>query len=277
MGWDTGQVKAAGAGDAGGEPGGGCLAVAIRVPVRLVAFGVVLPLRLLWDMLAGIWRGGRLGLRWVLRRLVAPVLAFLWRCLVAWPCKLLFLYVVVPFVRFVVVPAGRAAWVAARFLWRRVAAPLLSALGGALAWAWEVLVVPAARVVWAVVAFLGRYLLLVPLRALWHWVVVPVAREVWAALGFAWRGTAYVSRALGRALGWLFRYGVALPVAWVWRWTGAPAARVLRRAGRWYRRAVWRPVGDALADARRSVRRALNLPARSEHRVEKAGPRRRQR
>lgn len=271
MGWDTGQGKPAG--DAGGEPGG-CLAVAIRLPVRLVAFGVVLPLRLLWDLAAGVWRAGRQGLRWVVRRLVAPVLAFFWRYAVAWPLKQLFLYVLVPFVRLVVLPAGRGAWVVARFLWRRVAVPLLSALGGALAWAWEVLVVPAARAVWAVAAFLGRYLLLVPLRALWRWVVLPVAREVWAALGFAWRGTAYVSRALGRVLGWLFRYGVALPVGWAWRWSGAPVARVLRRAGRWYRRAVWRPVGDALADARRSVRRALNLPPRPGRRVEKAVPRR---
>jgi hypothetical protein len=271
MGWDTGRAEAAGG--TGGEPGG-CLAVAIRLPVRLVAFGVVLPLRLLWDAVAAVWRAGRLGLRWAVRRLVAPVLAFLWRYLVAWPLTRLFLYVVVPFVRVVVVPAGRAAWAAARFLWRRVAVPLLSALGGALAWAWEVLVVPAARVVWAVVAFLGRYLLLVPLSALWRWVVLPVAREVWAALGFAWRGTAFVSRALGRLLGLLFRYGVALPVAWVWRWSGAPAARALRRAGRWYRRVVWRPVGDALADARRSVRRALNLPPRPGRRLEKAEPRR---
>lgn len=264
MGWETGKEP-----PAGGQ-GGGCLAVAIRLPVRLVAFGIVLPLRLLWDACAAVWRAVGMVFGWVWRRVVVPVVAFLWRYLVVWPLKQLFLYVAVPFAHYVVLPVARAAWAVARFLWRRVAAPLLRALGGALAWTWEVLVVPAARVVWAVAAFLVRYLLVVPLGAVWRWVVVPVAREVWAALGIAWRGTAYVSRAVGRVLGRLFRYAVALPVAWVWRWSGAPVARALRQAGRWYRGVVWRPVGDALAEARRAVRRALNAQPRSERRTDKA-------
>ncbi|MFG1806083.1 hypothetical protein ACGFMP_06395, partial [Streptomyces sp. NPDC049040] len=94
------------------RPGGdgGCLTVAIRLPVRLIAFAVVLPIRLLWDLLAAIGRAFRTALLWVWRRVLVPPLAFAWRYLFVWPVAALW--------RHVVVPAGRA-----------------------LAWGWRVLVV----------------------------------------------------------------------------------------------------------------------------------------
>jgi hypothetical protein len=105
-------------------------------------------------------------------------------------------------------------------------------------------------------------------------VIVPIARGIGVALAFAWRVTAYVSRAVGRVLAWLARVLIAVPVTWVWSWTGAPVLRGLRAAGRWYRRAIWRPVAEAVAEVRRSVRRAfVGAPSAPARRQAPARPR----
>ena len=85
-----------------------------------------------------------------------------------------------------------------------------------------------------------HYLLVVPLGFLWRYVVVPVAREVGAALALAWRGTAYVSRAVGRAIGWVCRVLIATPVAFVWNLTLGPVLR-------WCVRAVLRPAAEPVS------------------------------
>jgi hypothetical protein len=88
-------------------------------------------------------------------------------------------------------------------------------------------------------------------------VLVPVGRAVGAVLAYGWRGAGYVLRAVGLGLGRLFRVLIAIPVAFVWRWTGAPFFRALAATGRWIDRNVLRPVREAVAEARRTVRRAL--------------------
>lgn len=139
-------------GNAGGygESGDGCLAVAIRMPVRIVALVVVLPLRMAWDALTVAGRAlGRAG-GWLGRVLVVAPAPALWR--------------------YVLVPAGRAVpwrgwspcWSCCR--WWRCGGTCSSRWGGRGA-------------VWAV-----RVLLVVPLAALYARVLVPLAAGVaWLA------------------------------------------------------------------------------------------------
>ncbi|MFF7153482.1 hypothetical protein [Streptomyces sp. NPDC008139] len=325
--------------------GDGCLTVAIRMPVRLVAFAVVLPLRLLWDALATAGRATSAGLRWTWRRLLLPPLrvlgaalaravrtlvvipaVFLTRYLVVVPVVALWRYVLVPLghaaawtlrmlgtgtgllahwllvvpltalYTYVLAPVGRAvrwtlltlgaglgagaSWlghyllaVPARWLWHSLLVPLALALAAAvvffvryalvwpLAALWRYVLTPVGRglawtlrMTWLGLLWLVRTLVVLPVGFVWRRVVVPVAREVGAALGHAWRVTGYVSRAVGRGIAWLARVLIAVPAAWVWSRTGAPVLRAVRAAGRWYRRAVWQPVKEAVADARRSLR-----------------------
>lgn len=231
----------------------GCLAVAIRIPVRIIAVIVVLPLRLLWDALCALDRGIVTVLRAIGRYVFAPPLRWLRIALAAlW--------------RYVLAPAGRVLLVVpARWLWRTVLRPVLEAVAYAVAFVVRcVLVWPLLKLgqyvlapVGRALAWLLRVLVVVPLVFVWERVLVPVGGEIAAALGHAWRVTGYVSKAIGRVLARLFRVLVAVPVAWVWRRTGAPVVRGLRAAGRWARRAVWQPVREAVADARRTVRTAL--------------------
>ncbi|WP_327291132.1 hypothetical protein [Streptomyces sp. NBC_01198] len=240
-----------------GQGGDGCLAAAIRLPIRVVAFVVVIPLRLLWEVLAVAGRAGGTAFRWVWRHVLAPPLAFVWRYLVVWPLVTLH--------RYVLVPVGIALRFLCRYLvvwpivvlWRYVLAPIGCAV-----------IVPLVRAIGTGAAYLVHYLLVVPGIFLWRRVVVPVAREVGAALALAWRVTSYVLRAVGRALAWTGRVLIALPVAWVWSWTFGPALR-------WFRRALWRPAAEAVAGVRRTVRRALLGGPAPAHRPPPAPPHRR--
>jgi hypothetical protein len=336
-------MTAQGAPRHGGEGDGyGCLVVAIRLPIRVLAVIVVLPVRLAWDALCALGRAVRTGLDRVYRHVLYPLLrllaiatAWLIGILVLLPAALLWRYVlrpvltalawtvrelvrwllVVPAValwRHVLTPLGLGTAWTVRALWEHVLRPVgrwlrrcLVALGGGVgrltkalvllpaAWLWRAVLVPVVRGAADAVAFLTRWLLVVPavslwryvvvpvgrgtrwlllgaLRVLivlpavfvWRWIVVPVAREAAAALGHAWRVTAYVSRAVGRGLAWLFRTLVALPVAWVWTRTVAPAFRAAGAAGRWIRREILRPMREAVAEARQSVRIAVFGPPR---------------
>src|SRR5437899_978301 len=67
--------------------GDGCLIAAIRLPLRIIALVIVLPVRLLWDALAAVGRAleryvlapfGR-GLAWLGRWLVVVPAVALWR------------------------------------------------------------------------------------------------------------------------------------------------------------------------------------------------------
>ncbi|WP_435130399.1 hypothetical protein [Actinacidiphila sp. bgisy144] len=219
--------------------GGGCVAAAVRLPVSVFAFVVVLPLKLLWDALA--WTCRTLW-RYVLHpplRALGLLLAALWR------------HVLVPVARvLIVVPA---VW-----LWTYVLRPVLRALGLTAEFLVRWLLVRPLTALWVYalqwvvrgLAWLLKYLVVVPLDFLWRRVLAPLLREVAAAVAAAWRAAAYVARQVGRGIGWFFRVLVFRPIAFVWRWTAAPVLRFVRRQ-------ILHPVRVALADARRAVGAAL--------------------
>ncbi|MEU3450934.1 hypothetical protein AB0H29_27485 [Streptomyces thermolilacinus] len=272
----------------------GCLVAAVRLPVRIVALVVVVPVRMAWDLLAlcartlhrtvlrplgrvlfvlfvipltWLWRAvltplGR-GVAWLVRYAVVVPAAWAWTYLVVVPAWWLWKYVVVTLfewgVRYLLV-------VPARWLWRYVLVPAGTATAWLLrylvvvpaGWLWRWVCVPVGRGV----AWLLRVLVAVPLGALWRRVLVPVGRalaflgrELAAALAVAWRVAGYVSRAVGRALKWALWQTVGRPARWFYRSVCTPL-------GHFVRDAVWRPVHDAVRDAlstaRRTLRRALS-------------------
>ncbi|MFF3498095.1 hypothetical protein [Streptomyces sp. NPDC003247] len=225
-------------------PPEGCLVVAIRLPVRIVVFVLVVPVRMAWDALvvAGrflrdtVLRPVGRGLLWLGRVLFVLPLAGLWRYVVVPAGRALGLLgkvlVVIPLTachRYVLTPVGHAvAWLVravgavVALLYARVLTPVGTGLGAALVW-------------------LARYLIAVPARAVYRWVLTPVGRAVArCARGLLWVLRALVS-GLGRVLYWTARILLVLPVVALWRWVLAPVGRVLA--------VVVREVGDALGHA----------------------------
>src|SRR4051794_27469369 len=83
----------------------GCLVVALRIPVRIVVFVLVVPVRMLWDALVAV---GRFVGRYVLTP-VGRALAWLLHVLVAVPLGWLY--------RYLLTPLGHAVvWLYARVL-----------------------------------------------------------------------------------------------------------------------------------------------------------------
>ncbi|MGW0034913.1 hypothetical protein ACWDXD_34495 [Streptomyces sp. NPDC003314] len=222
----------------------------IRIPVRIVVLVVVLPVRMVWDVLAATGRlldrtllrpTGR-GLEWLCREVLAPVgrgLVWLLRAVLVWPWVGLWRYVVVPVARYgIAVPA---AW-----LYRTLLRPAgrgllrgLSAVGEGLGW---------------FLPRLGRALFVWPWVGLWRYVVVPVARYG-IAVPAAWlyrrvlsplgTGSLFLLEklllvplaALFRyVLVPLLRYGIAVPAVWLGRHVLTPLGqglgRCFRQAGR---------------------------------------------
>jgi hypothetical protein len=233
----------------------GCLAVAIRVPVRIVVLVLVVPVRLVWDALVA---GGRFLYRTVLRPVARAVFVWpwvvLWRYVVVplakalgWLANLLVLVPLVRLYRYVLTPLGHAlTWVARQIgsglAW--VYARVLTPVGHACAWVVNGL---AAGVAWVVngvaagVAWLGRYLLVVPAGWLYTWILTPVGHA------FAWcgRGLLWLVRAVGTGVGvvlyWAARILLVLPAIGLWRWVLTPVGRVLAVVGR----EVWDALGHA--------------------------------
>ncbi|MGW0288137.1 hypothetical protein ACWDXT_34175 [Streptomyces sp. NPDC003236] len=219
----------------------GCLAVAIRVPVRIVVLVLVVPVRLVWDALTV---AGRFVARTVLRPL-GRALRWLGRALFVWPLVALWRWVVVPagkalgwlgnvlvvvpaswLYRYALTPLGhglargaRVTGAALRWLYARVLAPV----GRGTAWLLKgagLLLAAAGTGVCAVVTRLGRYLLVVPARWLYAWVLAPVGRAL------AWLVTAVVT-GTGAVLYWTARVLLVLPALALWRWVLVPVGRVL--------------------------------------------------
>jgi hypothetical protein len=244
----------------------GCLAVAIRIPVRIVVLVLVVPVRMVWDALVVAGR----FLNDVLFRPLGRALLWLGRAVFVWPFVGLWRYVVVPvakalgwlgnmlivvplvwFYRQVLTPVGHAIeWVAT---W------VARGVGAALGWVYSYLLTPVGRaVMWvlkglgavlaavgagvfAVVAWLARYLVVVPAVWLYTWVLAPVGRAIaWCAKGLVWLAGMVVT-GIGTALHWIARVLFVLPALAVWRWILTPAGRVLAVIGR--------EVGDALGHA----------------------------
>lgn len=244
----------------------GCLVVAIRLPLRVVALVFVLPLRMAWDALAV---GGRLLHGTVLR---PAGRASLWiaRALVVWPSVGLWRYVVVPLGRtlarlghvlvavplgflhrYVLTPLGHAL---AR-LHARVLTPVGHALWWALSGAGAGLAVLGAGL-FAGVAWLLRYLVAVPAGWLYVSVLTPVGRVVaWCAVGLL-RGGCLVVTGVGVCLYRVLRVLLVPPALALWRWALVPAGRLLAVAGREAGQALghaWRVAGRVSLAVGRAV------------------------
>jgi hypothetical protein len=277
----------------GYEPGDGCLARVIRIPVRVVVVLVVIPVRMVWDVLALCGRAvervllrplGR-ALTWVFEKVITPVALAVARLAIVvgkalfyWPWVALWRYVVVPVVRYgLVVPV---VWV-----YRQ----LLTPLGHGVAWLIERLLVAPARWAWVTlltplgrgVAVLLRWLVTAlfywPWVALWRYVVVPVVRYglvvpvVWVyrqLLTPLGHGVAWVVRALGLGLARLVRTLLVVPLFWLYRYVLAPVGReiaaavgvawriagyVSRAVGRGLKWLVWHLVGRPVRWAYREM------------------------
>jgi hypothetical protein len=221
------------------EPGDGCLTTAIRIPVRIVVLLVVVPVRMVWDLLVvcaqGVHRGllrplGR-GLVWVYETVLTPIgrgllwtAVFLGMALFVWPWVALWRYgVVAPAVwiyRQLLTPLGHAlAWLIENLL----VAPV--------SWVWRRLLVPAGRGMGAALVWLAMALFVWPWVALWRYVVVPVV-TYGLVLPLVWIYRQLLTP-LGHGLGWLVENLLVAPVSWVWRRLLVPAGRGIGAALVW--------------------------------------------
>ncbi|MGW8886808.1 hypothetical protein [Streptomyces sp. NPDC055749] len=259
------------------EPGEGCLTTLIRIPVRIVVLVLVLPVRMVWDVLVA---GGRAAHRILLRplgralgRLYASVLTPLGHALLrlakalfVWPFVGLWRYVVVPVVRYgIVVP----------LVWLYEA--VLTPIGHGLAWLHRTLLAPAGRGIATVLGWVLTALFVWPVAGVWRYILTPLAlAAVWLVsnlivLPLAWvyrqlltpighgivwltellaRGVAAVGIGLRTAFLWLLMTLLVAPVAWVYRRILAPVGReIVAALGVAWRIAgfISRAVGRALA------------------------------
>ncbi|MFJ7073266.1 hypothetical protein [Streptomyces sp. NPDC098781] len=233
----------------------GCLVVAVRLPVRIVALVLVVPVRMVWDALVV---AGRFLDDTVLRPL-GRALLWLGRALFVWPFVGLWRYVVVPvgvglgwlgkvllvvpavwLYRYALTPVGHAcAWVArgigAGLAWLH--ARVLTPLGHYVMWVLRGLGAVLGAIglgVFGAVAWLARYLVVVPALWVYEWILTPVGRAL------AWL-VRTVATGIGVTLYWITRVLVVLPALGLYRWVLAPAGRALAVVGR--------EIGDALGHA----------------------------
>ncbi|MEV7443457.1 hypothetical protein AB0O22_20370 [Streptomyces sp. NPDC091204] len=214
-----------------GGGGDGCLVGVIRVPVKIVAVLVVLPVRVVWELLVAL---GRAAHRHVLGPLyvhvVEPALRVLGRVLVTL-LKLVFVWPWVGLWRYGLAPVGRGlAWLG-RGTYAHLLAPagrflgtyLFRPLGAALAWVGRgglrYLLAPLGKGVAWVVWVLAMALFVWPWVGLWRYVLAPVGRGLARLAEAAYR---YVLTPLGHGLAWLaaavYRYllrPVGLGLAWL--------------------------------------------------------------
>ncbi|GGZ27322.1 hypothetical protein GCM10010387_20900 [Streptomyces inusitatus] len=162
----------------------------MRLPVRVVVLVVVVPVRMLWELLAP------------LRPVVGRVLVFIGKLIFVWPWVGLWRYVLVPVWRYGIEwPVVRLHRYVLRYV---VVVPLV--------WLGKKVLLPVARgVAWVFVRLVWRPLCWVvvrvvapPLRLLWRYVLAPVGREILAALAVAGRIGVRLARVVGAALVWCF-------------------------------------------------------------------------
>ncbi|MFC8808966.1 hypothetical protein ACFT9J_36795 [Streptomyces anthocyanicus] len=214
----------------------GCLAVAIRIPVRVVVLVLVVPVRMVWDALVVAGR----FLRDAVLRPVGRALAWLGRAVFVWPLVGLWRYVLVPLAKGVGRLGHVLLVVPAAWLYRWVLTPV----GYALAWFFTrvgAVLAAIGRGLYAGLAWLGRYLAVVPAVWLYRWVLAPVGHALaWYGRQVA-RGVGLVVTGVGFVLYWTVRVLLVLPALAVWRWVLAPVGRFLAVVGR--------EVADALGHA----------------------------
>ncbi|GAA3999830.1 hypothetical protein GCM10022384_53560 [Streptomyces marokkonensis] len=212
----------------------GRLAVAVRVPVRIVVLVLVVPVRMVWDALVV---GGRF-LRDTVLRPFGRVLAWLGRAVFVWPLVGVWRYVVVPVVKGVAWLGHVLLVVPAVWVYRCALTPA----GHALAWFLRgvgAVCAAVGRGVHAGVARLARYLVVVPAGWLYAWVLTPAGHALaWCGKGLSWcgrglvRGLGTVVTGVGMVLYWVVRVLLVLPALALWRWVLAPAGRALAAIGR---------------------------------------------
>ncbi|MEV7844359.1 hypothetical protein AB0O50_10290 [Streptomyces cyaneofuscatus] len=246
----------------------------IRIPVRIVVLVLVLPVRMVWDLLAAGWHAfdrtllrplGR-GLAWLADTLVLTPLAWLFTNVltplalaVTWLATALFIWPWIGLWRYVVVPVAKYG-VAVPLVW--LYANLLTPLGRGAAWLFTTLVVAPAMGLWRYVLVpAARYGVIVPLVWLYGAVLTPVGHgtswvfgKVWQGtawtLGLLWQGTAWVlggvwkgiaatGRGLGIAVTWLVMTLLLAPASWLHRRVLAPVGREIADAAE----VAWRIAG----------------------------------
>ncbi|MFD3522528.1 hypothetical protein [Streptomyces sp. NPDC058653] len=264
------------------EPGEGCLTTAIRIPVRVVVLVLVVPVRLVWDLLAvgakavhravlrPVGRGIGVACSWLYETALAPAgralgvaLLFLARLLFVRPWVALWRYLLAPVVRYGLVVPG--VW-----LYEKVLTPIGHGIAVVCSWLYETLLTPVGHALGAVLLFLGKLLFVWPWLGLWRYVLVPVVRygfvvpgvwlykrvltpvgrEIADAVGVAWRIAGQISRAIGRGLKWLAWILVGVPASWFYRTVCTPVGHVVRDY-------VWAPAKKAAVETGRAVGSAL--------------------
>ncbi|MEU8778418.1 hypothetical protein [Streptomyces sp. NPDC048606] len=235
-------------------PGGeGCLVGVLRVPIKIVAVLVVLPVRVVWDLLVAAARAvhrhvlGPAGaaLSWLLGRLWNRLLRPLLLLVLHRPWVALWRHVVAPAAsalhRRVLRPVGRGLSRVIRAFGRHVLLPLGSGGG----WLLRLLLLrPLARLHRHVLTPLGRGLrwllprmfaavFVWPWVALWKHVVAPTGRGLLWLAGGLWR---YVAVPTGKGLLWLmtalWRYVLGPPLELLYRWVLLPLVHLL--VGAWH-------------------------------------------
>ncbi|MFD9456984.1 hypothetical protein ACFWBC_28330 [Streptomyces sp. NPDC059985] len=267
-------------------PGGeGCLVGVLRVPVKIVAVLVVLPVRLIWDLLvlaartthrralrpvgaaaarlcSGLYRYvltplGH-GIAW-LGRGVALVVRWLALGLLYWPWVGLWRYVLVPVAaaahRYLLGPLGRGLVRAVLALGQHVLAPVGRGLVRLLTAVHRHLLAPVAGGLYRrMLTPLGhglRWFLPRAFAAVFVWPWVGLWRYVLTPLG---RGIAWLARGLALVLKWLLLGLFHWPWVALWRYVLVPGATVTHRyllapLGRNIYRYLLTPLGHLLAGA----------------------------
>ncbi|MBT2368339.1 hypothetical protein J7E88_24190 [Streptomyces sp. ISL-10] len=216
------------------EPGDGCLAQVIRIPLRIVVVLLVVPVRMVWDVLVVCGQAlhrmllrplGR-ALAWTGQAVLRYLLIPLGKALFVWPWVALWRYVVVPVVRYglvvpavwlcgqVLTPLGRGlAWVVVNLLVAPLVWTVANLLVAPLVWIHGHVLTPLGRGIGWVVA----HLLVAPLVWFHRYVLIPLGHGIVAAL-----------RLLGKMLFvrpwvalWRYvvvpvvRYGLVVPAVWL--------------------------------------------------------------
>ncbi|MFD8058796.1 hypothetical protein ACFXA0_06925 [Streptomyces cyaneofuscatus] len=248
----------------------------IRVPVRIVVLVLVLPVRMVRDLLAAGWHAvdrtllrplGR-GLAWLADTLILTPLSWLFTNVltplalaVTWLATALFIWPWIGLWRYVAVPVAKygvavpLVWLYANLLTPlgHAAARLLGRVGQGAAWLLATLLVAPAAGLWRhVLVPAARYGVIVPLVWLYGAVLTPVGHgtawvfgKVWQGtawtLGLLWQGTAWVLGGVWKGIAATGR-GLGIAVTWlVMTLLVAPAS--------WLHRRVLAPVGREIADA----------------------------
>ncbi|MEU8676333.1 hypothetical protein [Streptomyces sp. NPDC048560] len=229
------------------EPGDGCLTTLIRIPVRIVVLVLVLPVRMVWDVLVAGGRGvDRVLLRplgrglgrlfhvlvavpagWLYRAVLTPLghtLLWLATAVLVWPWIGLWRYVVVPVVRYgILVPLG---W---------FYAAILTPVGHGLGWIGRTLLAPGGRAVVLALKWVLTALFVWPVVGVWTYVLTPLGHALaWTARNLVAlplvRAYRQLLTPLGHGIVWLLTVLLVVPVVWVYRRILAPVGRELLAA-----------------------------------------------